>query len=102
MTSLTTSRQDKNMRYEGGDVIIQTSAHPSGILVIHSKIICAASDFFQAMLKGNGWSKPRTIINSNGNEQEVWHLHMYFDRELKLFLVTDKVFSPPKNRAEHR
>jgi hypothetical protein len=39
-----------NFQYDGGDVLIRFSNHPSGILLLHSKVLRKHSLYFEAML----------------------------------------------------
>ena len=80
-----------NLRYQDGDVIIQTSPYPSGTFLVHSDVLWSASDFFQAMLKSHSWAQGRVVMDSDGEKRRIFHLHMYFDRESKMCLLTDKV-----------
>ena len=80
-----------SLQYADGDVIIQTSKHASGTMVVHSQVLSKCSKYFRAMLNGCGWSKSTTIRNLDGTRRMIWNLQMFFDRESKLCLLTDRV-----------
>jgi hypothetical protein len=80
-----------NHQYEGGDVMIQTSHDPSGLMLVHSHVLSEGSEYFRAMFAGCGWTKSRTVRAADGGARKVWRLEMFFDRETALCLLTDDV-----------
>ena len=80
---------------EGGDVIIRTSEHVSGIFVVHKDVLVKHSPVLAAILSQR-WNKPRSVPkNASGESLEIYELDRYFDRETKLCLVTGDVWPPP-------
>ena len=79
---------------EGGDVIIRTSEHASGIFVVHKDVLVKHSPVLAAILPPR-WNKPRSVPkNASGESLEIYELDLYFDRETKLCLVTGDVWLP--------
>ena len=80
-----------SLQYADGDVIFQASKNPSGILVVHSHVLAEGSEYFRAMFKSCGWAKSKTLRDAWGTKRTIWNLQMFFDRETKLCLLTDRV-----------
>ena len=77
--------------FEGGDVIIRTSEHPSGIFVVHKDVLASKSSYLSACLsdKRNATRAETTVGLNEGNASHV--LSLFFDQETSMSLLTAKV-----------
>jgi hypothetical protein len=78
-------------RYAGGDVVLRFSHHPSGVLLLHSKILRDRSSVFEAMFS-KSWKQSLITTSGNGAQSMT-----YF--EVDLLLDCEEGFTYLRNNA---
>ena len=79
--------------FEDGDVIFHTSAHPSGIFVLHKDILVSKSGYFRGILSDD-WGKTAKIRMPG--TVPAYELDLQLDCELGFALPVPRVSEHPK------
>lgn len=74
-------------------MIIHTSEHRSGILVVHKDILTAKSGWFKAALS-EAWGRNAQSVNDNPASPKVYVMDLQFDRVMHMALPVIRVSSP--------
>ena len=81
-------RKEDAIHLQDGDTVIKITEDPTGILLVHSDTLKHQSEWFNAMFSG-AWHEAVSSFDGKKN----WMLELFFDRELGLGLLKDKVSS---------
>lgn len=86
------NRDWRNLRFEGGDVVVKLTRHPSGWRLLHSSVLSEASPVLAKSFQKE-WSRAKTVNDpANGKEVQVHTLSLMWDPSDETYFLQTEVW----------